>query len=133
MKLDERGRSAVECLLDALASEHAPTTVHDRGQARNVHIADSLSGLEIPEVRSAGVIADLGSGAGLPGLVLAAALPDARVWLVETVRRKAEWIGETAGRCGLENATAVWSRAEEWKDGMGVCDVVCARALASLP
>jgi 16S rRNA (guanine527-N7)-methyltransferase len=133
VKLDDRGRTAVECLLDALADEHAPTTVHDRGQARNVHVADSLSGLEVPDLRSAGVIADLGSGAGLPGLVLAAALPDARVWLVETVRRKAEWIAATAEACGLENASAVWTRAEEFEDGMGACDVVTARALAALP
>lgn len=85
------------------------------------------------EVRTAGVIADLGSGAGLPGLVLAAALPRARVVCVESARRKADWIAATATRCGLANVEAVWSRAEEWEAGLGACDVVTARALAALP
>jgi 16S rRNA (guanine527-N7)-methyltransferase len=87
----------------------------------------------VPELASAQVIADLGSGAGIPGLVLAGALPSARVWLVETVRRKAEWIDATAARCGLANAAAVWTRAETWRDGLGACDAVTARALAALP
>ncbi len=79
------------------------------------------------------MLADLGSGAGLPGLVLAAELPGARVVCVESVRSKAEWIAATARRCGLANAEAVWMRAEEWRDGLGACDVVTARAVAGLP
>jgi 16S rRNA (guanine527-N7)-methyltransferase len=55
------------------------------------------------------------------------------VWLVESVRRKASWISDTAAACGLSNATAVPARAEEWRDGLGACDVVTARALAALP
>ena len=125
--------AALERLLDALEDPHAPTTVHEREEARRVHVADSLAGLEVPEIRDASLIADLGSGAGLPGLVLAAALPAARVVLVESVRRKADWIAATAAACGLANAQAVWSRAESWADGRGACDAVTARALAPLP
>jgi len=87
----------------------------------------------VAEIRAAGVIADLGSGAGLPGLVLAAALPGAHVVCVESARRKADWIRATAARCGLGNVEAVWSRAEEWREGLGACDVVTARAVAALP
>jgi 16S rRNA (guanine527-N7)-methyltransferase len=125
--------AVLERLLDALEDPHAPTTVHVRTHARDVHIADSLAGLEVPDLRGARVIADLGSGAGLPGLVLAAALPDARVVLVESVRRKAEWIAATAAACGLRNAEAVWARAEGWVEGREACDAVTARALAPLP
>ena len=76
--------AAIERLLDLLERDDtAPTTVRDRAQARDVHIADSLSGLELPAVRDARRVADLGAGAGFPGLVLAAALPDAHVALVE--------------------------------------------------
>ena len=125
--------AAIEALLDALADPTAPTTVHDRAQARDVHVADSLSGLAVPELARASVVADLGSGAGLPGLVLAAALPRSRVFLVETVRRKADWIEETAARMGLANAKAVWARAESWEAGLGAVDVVTARALSALP
>lgn len=120
-------------LLAALAAPDAPTTVHDPAQARDVHLADALAGLAVPELAAARVIADLGSGAGIPGLVLAGALPASRVWLIETVRRKAEWIEATAVACGLANAAAVWTRAEAWRDGLGACDAVTARALAALP
>ena len=125
--------AVIERLLDALADPHAPTTVRAREEAHRVHIADSLAGLEVPALREAQLIADLGAGAGLPGLVLAAALPAARVVLVESARRKAEWIAATATACGIPNASAVWSRAEAWSDGREACDVVTARALASLP
>src|SRR3954454_22122326 len=71
---------AVESLLDALAAEpDPPTTIRDPGQAVDLHVADSLAGLAIEELRSALRIVDLGAGAGFPGLVLAGALPDAHV------------------------------------------------------
>jgi 16S rRNA (guanine527-N7)-methyltransferase len=125
--------AVVDALLAALAAPEAPTTVHDPALGRDVHVADALSGLAVPELASARSIADLGSGAGIPGLVLAAALPEARVWLIETVRRKAQWISATATACGIENASSVWSRAEAWRDGLGAMDAVTARALAALP
>jgi 16S rRNA (guanine527-N7)-methyltransferase len=120
-------------LLGLLATLEAPTSVHDPQTGIRVHIADSLTGLDIPEVRDAGVIADLGAGAGLPGLVLAAVLPRARVILVESARRKCEFLRSAATSMRLGNADVVWSRAEEWREGLGRCDVVCARALAGLP
>jgi 16S rRNA (guanine527-N7)-methyltransferase len=125
--------AVLERLLDALEDPRAPTTVHAREDARRVHILDSLAGLSVDAVREARQIADLGAGAGLPGLVLAASLPAARVVLVESARRKAEWIAATALDCGLTNALAVWARAEELSEGLGTCDVVTARALAALP
>jgi len=116
-----------------LAAPTAPTAVHDPHRGADVHIADSLAGLEIPEIRKAGLIADLGSGAGLPGLVLAAVLPDAQVVLVESASRKCEFQRSAVAAMGLVNVQVVWARAEEWSDGIGRCDVVCARALAPLP
>jgi 16S rRNA (guanine527-N7)-methyltransferase len=111
-------------LAAALAAPEAPTALHD-GQA---HIADALTGLAA--VGAPASIADLGSGAGVPGLVLADALPGAHVFCIEAARRKADWIAAAAARCGLDNVTAVWARAEEWD---GTVDVVVARALAALP
>jgi 16S rRNA (guanine527-N7)-methyltransferase len=126
-------RPALTTLLVLLAQPGAPTSVHDPAAALDVHIADSLSGLELPQMRSARLIADLGAGAGLPGLVLAAALPDARVVLVEAASRKCEFIQAAAHAMNLANVEVVHSRAEGWRDGVGRCDVVCARALAALP
>jgi 16S rRNA (guanine527-N7)-methyltransferase len=125
--------AAIERLLDLLErDETAPTAVRDRAQAREVHVADSMSGLELPEVRNARRIADLGAGAGFPGLVLAAALPHARVALVESVGRKCAWLQHATDVMGLANAEVVHARAEEWPDGLGANDLVTARALASL-
>jgi 16S rRNA (guanine527-N7)-methyltransferase len=120
-------------LLDALTAPDAPTSVHDPAVGLAVHVADSLAGLEVAELRAADVIADLGAGGGLPGLVLAATLPRARVCLVESVGRKCGFLRATAAAMALTNAETVCTRAEEWRDGLGSCDVVCARALAALP
>src|SRR5207244_4805958 len=97
----------------------APTTVGSQAEALDVHIADSLSGLEVPAVREARRIADLGAGAGFPGLVLAAALPDAHVALVESAGRKCAWLERAIAAMGLVNAQAVNVRAEAWPEGLG--------------
>ena len=120
-------------LLHALEPAEAPTSVHEPRAGLDVHIADSLSGFTVPELRSAAVVADLGAGGGLPGLVVAAVRPDARVVLVESVRRKGVFLRETADAMNLGNVQVVTARAEEWVDGRGECDVVTARAVASLP
>ena len=120
-------------LLDQLAAPEAPTAVHDPREGVKVHIADSLVGLEVTELRDAGLIADLGAGAGLPGLVLAAVLPRSHVVLVESVGKKCEFLRAAAEAMSLGNAEVVCARAEEWRDGIGCCDAVCARALSSMP
>lgn len=122
-------------LLTALADEAAPpTTVVDPTEAVDVHVADSLSGLGVPQLVDATAVADIGAGAGFPGLVLAAAIPGARVDLIESTGRKCEVIARLATRAGIPNATAIPARAEEWAagEGSGRYDVVTARALASL-
>jgi 16S rRNA (guanine527-N7)-methyltransferase len=96
------------------------------------HVADALVGLELDAVRDARRVADLGSGAGFPGLVLAAGLPDARVWLVESSSKKCAFLERAAVAMGLTNVEVVPARAEEWEAGMGRCDLVTARALAPL-
>jgi 16S rRNA (guanine527-N7)-methyltransferase len=124
---------AIERLLELLERDPtAPTTVRDRHGARDAHIADSLSGLELPEVRGARRIADLGAGAGFPGLVLAAALPAARVALVESVGRKCAWLDRAIEAMAIANAEVVNARAEAWPEGLGAHDLVTARALAPL-
>jgi len=126
-------RAAIERLLDLLERDDtAPTTVRDRAEALDVHIADSLSGLELSAVREARRIADLGAGAGFPGLALAAALPHARVALVESVGRKCAWLERAVDAMGLTNVEVVHARAEEWAAGLGANDLVTARALAAL-
>jgi 16S rRNA (guanine527-N7)-methyltransferase len=112
----------------------APIAKSTRPRARQVHIADSLAGLELGEISSAESIADLGSGAGLPGLVIAAALPEARVDLIESTTRKASFIERAAERMGLRNTAVIGERAEAWAAGAGRerYGAVTARAVGRL-
>ena len=100
--LDEAAERRLATLLEALTDDPlAPTSVRDPARALNDHLADSLVALELREVRTASMVADLGSGAGLPGLPLAIALPTTAVHLVESNGRKSEFIAKTVELCGL--------------------------------
>jgi 16S rRNA (guanine527-N7)-methyltransferase len=113
--------------------EHAPTAVRDAARAADVHIADSLVALEVEEVRGAEIIADLGAGAGFPGLALAVALPRVEVRLVESQARKCAFMRGLVVQVGIENAKVVCTRVEDWEDGVGGHDLVTARAIAAQP
>lgn len=76
-------------------------------------------------------LVDVGSGAGLPGLVLAIARPDLRVDLVEPLQRRADWLSEVATDLALPGVSVVRGRAETMLD-VGA-DVCTARAVAALP
>jgi 16S rRNA (guanine527-N7)-methyltransferase len=133
--LEPRAVEQLGLLLEALAAEpDPPTTVRDPLEAVDHHVADSLSGLEIEPLRNAARIADLGSGAGFPGLPLAIALSSASVALVESTRRKCDVIERLAAAAGVTNARALPVRAEELAAGEGreAYDAVTARALAPL-
>ena len=131
--LEPRAVEAISRLLTLVATDPtAPTTVRQLREAVDVHVADSLSGLEVPAVRAAERIADLGAGAGFPGLVLAAALPAADVALVESVGKKCTFMARAIDAIGATNAEVVCERAEEWHDGLGTQDVITVRAVAPL-
>jgi 16S rRNA (guanine527-N7)-methyltransferase len=130
--LPEEAPGRLEALLTAVAVDGAaPTTVRDPLAAVDAHVADSLVALELDPVRGARRIADVGAGAGFPGLVLAAALPATHVTLVEASGRKCEFIRRAAEAAGLA-AEVVQSRAEEWEAGFVRHDLVTARAVGPL-
>ena len=79
----------------------------------------------------AGTVADVGSGAGLPGLVIAAMEPEREVVLIEPMERRATWLGEASGLLGLKNVRVIRARAEDARV-VGV-RAVTARAVAPLP
>jgi 16S rRNA (guanine527-N7)-methyltransferase len=127
-------QAQLACVLELLeADEHAPTTVRRRDRAAQVHVADSLVALEVDAVAAAVAIADLGSGVGFPGLALSVALPAAHVWLVESQRRRCEFMRRMCAAAGIANAKVVCARAEEWRAGLDANDLVVARALAPQP
>jgi 16S rRNA (guanine527-N7)-methyltransferase len=128
------GVEALRRVLELQASDPtASTTVRAVEDAIDRHVADSLVALELPEVRDARRIADLGAGAGWPGLALAAALPNARVALVESAVRHCRYLEKAVAVGGFANVEVVHARAEEWRDGLGANDLVTARAVAALP
>jgi 16S rRNA (guanine527-N7)-methyltransferase len=96
------------------------------------HLADSLVALELEAVRHATFIADIGSGAGFPGVPLAVALPNAQVRLVESKGRSCQFLRKSIELLSLAYTEVVCVRVEGWQDGKETCDLVCARALASL-
>jgi len=129
----------LERVLALLRSERTSvSSVTEPERAWKVHVADSLSGLAVGELSDATAIADVGSGAGFPGLVLAAALPAARVDLIESVARKCEFIRRAAAEGGIGNARVINERAETWAEaappqgGTGAYEAVTARAVGRL-
>jgi 16S rRNA (guanine527-N7)-methyltransferase len=132
--LSEHGIAALRPVLDLQAEDPtASTTVRDPDAAADRHVADSLVALEIPAVGAARRVADLGSGAGWPGLALASALPSARIALVESAVRHCRYLERAVAASGLTNVEVVHARVEEWQAGFNANDLVTARALAALP
>lgn len=76
-------------------------------------------------------VADVGSGAGLPGLALAIARPDAKFMLIEPLERRVNWLKEVTEDLGLENVEVFRGRAEQ-AVGKFEVDVVTARAVSAL-
>jgi 16S rRNA (guanine527-N7)-methyltransferase len=110
--LPEGAQGQLERLLEALAAEPDPhTTVSELDAAAEIHVADSLSGLEVSELRQARRIADLGAGAGFPGLVLAVAIPSAEVDLIESAGRRAAVGDRLLQAAQVTNARTVKARA----------------------
>ena len=126
--------ASLRAILDLQAADAtAPTTVRAPDAAADRHVADSLVALDLEPVRAARRIADLGAGAGWPGLALALALPDARAALVESAVRHCRYLERAVAAGAVANAEVVHSRAEEWTGGLGAHDLITVRAVASLP
>lgn len=122
-------------VLELLEEERASvSSVTDPDRAWRVHVEDSLTGLEVAELANAEKIADIGSGAGFPGLVLAVALPRARVDLIESVGRKCEFIQRAINAAEIDNAAVLNTRSEEIAaaEGREAYGAVTARAVGRL-
>ena len=132
--LDEGGRAALAKVLELLAAERASVSSVVDERAWQVHVADSLTGLEVEDLRAAGRIADVGAGAGFPGLALAVALPGAGIDLIESVGRKCDFMTRAAGAAGIANANVLNTRSEDLAgaDGRETYDAVTARAVGRL-
>jgi len=115
--------------------------LHDQGELRGLigprevsriwerHILNSAAVVQY--LPTSGTIADIGSGAGLPGIVIAAMLPEAQVLLVEPMERRCTWLNEVVEELDLTNVEVKRGRAEEYH-GAFQCQAVTSRAVAAL-
>ena len=129
--LDSTGGEALLRLVDELELGNAQfnlTAIRDRPGMLRKHVLDSLS-LQ-PYLRG-NRVADIGTGAGFPGLPLAMVNPQRRFTLVEATGKKARFVEQTAGRLGCGNVQVVHARAENYRP-FELFDTVVARALSSL-
>ena len=115
-------------------SHYNLTAVRDPAQMVTQHLADCLAVVK-PLQRECGAspnrLLDVGSGGGLPGVVIAALDPTFDVTCVDTVGKKAAFVQQVAAELGLRNLRAVHARVEQLK--AGPFDVITSRAFASLP
>ena len=129
--LDAEALSRLRVLADLLAHDPlAPTTIRAAEAIRDDHLADSLVALDLEALRSARSVLDLGAGAGLPGLPLAIALPEAQFTLLEASGRKCAFLRRAIAATQVSNVNVVHARAESFQAGRGRYDVVTARAVA---
>lgn len=134
--IDAVAQSRLSALGDLILSAPLNVTgIKDPAEIERVHFLDSLSLLELSEVRSAVSLADVGSGGGLPALVLALVSPETKVTAIESIRKKCDHIGEAASALGLSNLHVCCARAEDCArtQDREAFDVVVSRAVASLP
>ena len=121
---DER----LERWLEDLLATPGLTGIKDRDEARRALLDDSLRGAGLVG-RFGGDVVDVGSGGGVPGIPLAAAMPDREIVLLESQRRKCDFLERAAQ--AFPNVRVVWGRAEEQEvDSFGVA---VAKALAQPP
>jgi 16S rRNA (guanine527-N7)-methyltransferase len=113
-------------LLERWNAAYNLTAVRDPGEMVTRHLLDSLA--IVPHVKGA-TLADLGSGAGLPGIPLAIVAPEREIMLVDSNGKKARFLREAVRRLALTHVSVAESRAEKVE---GSFDCVTARAFASL-
>jgi 16S rRNA (guanine527-N7)-methyltransferase len=123
---DER----LERWLDELVSTPGLTSVANPAEAKRLHLDDALTAAPLLED---GPVVDVGSGGGSPGIPLAAARPDLRFDLLESVRKKCDFLGRWAEL--FDNVSVVCARAEDLARGAGrdAYGTAVARALAAPP
>ncbi|MDR2347991.1 MAG: 16S rRNA (guanine(527)-N(7))-methyltransferase RsmG [Bifidobacteriaceae bacterium] len=115
-------------LLEANADRRGLMGPREVGRLWQRHLANSA--LLAPLLPAAGLVIDVGSGPGLPGLVLAAMRPDLRFELVDSMRRRTDWLTLAADQLGLGNVAVTWARAESLEGRQAAAAV--SRAVARL-
>jgi 16S rRNA (guanine527-N7)-methyltransferase len=134
--LADAQRQALHGYLDLLLDANQRmnlTRIADRAAAEVQHVGDALTVLPFLP-KDAHRLVDVGSGGGVPGIPLAIARPDARVTLLESTRKKANFLQDVVTKLNLSNVTVLGDRAESAARGSlrEACDVAVARAVGAM-
>ncbi len=131
VELDPLRAETLLTLVDELEQGNAQfnlTAIRDRPGMLRKHVLDSLT---VQPYLNGQRVADVGTGAGFPGLVLSVVNSERRFTLIEATAKKARFVEQTARRIGCGNVLVVNSRAETYRP-FELFDTVLARALSSL-
>jgi 16S rRNA (guanine527-N7)-methyltransferase len=136
LELSERQQEQLSRYLDLLLDVNTRmnlTRIADRAAAEVQHVGDALTVLPFLP-RGSFSLVDVGSGGGIPGVILAVARPDAKVVLLEATKKKGAFLQEVATALGLENVKVVAERAEAAARGKlrEANDVAVARAVGGM-
>lgn len=115
-------------LLQKWNKVYSLTSVRGATEMVTHHVLDSLAVL--PYLGAGGIV-DVGSGAGLPGIPLALAMPDSNVILLDSNQKKAAFLRQAVIELGLDNTEVVCARAEVWQPAK-LFEVVISRAFSDL-
>jgi 16S rRNA (guanine527-N7)-methyltransferase len=139
LQIDEEQRAAYRLHFELLLAHNeraALTSLSDPGDIAVRHYLDSLTCLLARDIGPGERVADVGSGAGFPGIVLAVARPDASYQLIESTRKRAAFLRTAVQALGLHYVSITAARAEETgqdPDHRECYDLVLSRAVAPLP
>lgn len=106
------------------------TAITDKRDFQTKHIIDSLTIL--PYLGTVETVADIGSGAGFPGIVMGIMRPDIHVTLVDSLQKRVKFLQEVVDKLNLDNVTCIHSRGEDLAREGFVFDVTVARAVAKI-
>lgn len=106
---------------------HNLTAIREPLDMVSLHLLDSLAIVPFLRARS---ILDVGTGAGLPGIPLAIAMPESRVTLLDTSSKRTAFLTQAVSELGLDNASVVNARVEQWQGGP--FDIIVSRAFSEL-
>jgi len=118
-------------LLQKWNKVHNLTAVRDPDEMVTLHLLDSLSVLPHVQALSPSRLLDVGSGAGLPGIILALCMPDLQVTTIDAVQKKASFMRQAKAELGIANLDVIAGRVEQHQPSQPY-DVVISRAFSEI-
>lgn len=107
------------------------TAIREPAAVARLHMLDSAALLNAADFAGKRVL-DVGTGAGFPGVVLRVLRPDVRLTVIDSVKKKIDFVADTCARLGLDDVECLWGRVEELPALRGGFDVCVSRAVAEL-